>query len=117
MREPLVSLASAGVLSTIGFYLHDPHGVCGGQALFDPYSVEDYEEADLSGLRLLANPEACGTIEIAYVDRELALSIVEEDWLPLASPSLECTQGIANVSDNEDEQDEEERDEYNDDQT
>lgn len=116
MQQSLVLLAAAGVLADMTFSLHDSQGVCGATVTLDPYSVDDYEEADLSCLRLLVNSEACGSIELGYVDVALAQSIVGEDWLPLSSPSLQFRQGPANRSDNEDEKHQEDDDEYNDDQ-
>jgi hypothetical protein len=116
MHKPLVLLAAAGVLAEITFTLQDPQGVCGATALLDPWDIEDFEAVDLSRLRLVANREACGRIEIVCLDSELAQSIVGgEDWLPVASDSLEysVSQASQNVGD-ENERPEEETHEHND---
>jgi hypothetical protein len=92
MRKPLVTLTAAGVLSEIAFLLQDPQGVCGVAAAFHCYAVEEFEAVDLSALRLLANPESRGKLQIACVDGALAAAIVEAGWLPPASTFLDCRQ-------------------------
>jgi hypothetical protein len=90
MHEPLVLLAGAGVLSEITFSLNDPQGVCGVRVSLDPFDIEDFEEMDVSRLRLLANPEAVGSIEIVCPDIMFAAAIAGTAWLPDATDLLTC---------------------------
>ena len=115
MQKPLVILAAAGVLSEVSFHLHDPQGICGATATLDPYDIADFEEIDLSGLRLVANPEGCGSLRIVCLDGALVQQIVGEDWLPLSSATLECTQVNLDVSGNESDSRQEDNDEHDDD--
>jgi len=93
MHTSLVTLAGAGVLAQIAFELSDPSGVFGAVASLDPYDVEDFDEVDLSGLRLLANSQGRGRIEIVYRDAKLAEAMVDEGWLAaLATDVLEVTE-------------------------
>ena len=115
IQQPLVILAAAGLLSEVSFHLHDPQGICGATATLDPYDVADFEEVDLSGLRLVANPEGCGSLRIVCLDGALVQQIVGEDWLPLSSATLECTQVNLDVSGNESDSRQEDNDEHDDD--
>jgi hypothetical protein len=90
IRKPLVLLAAAGVLTEMTFSLQDTKGICGVRAMLDPYNVEDFAEMDLSRLRLLANPEACGSIEIVCQDSVFAAEITGTDWLPDATDVFSC---------------------------
>jgi hypothetical protein len=94
MQKPLVVLAAAGQLARITFHLQDPNGLIGVRAIFDPYDVSDFAEADLSSLRLLASPKVCGYIDIACLDAEFAAGLTGVQWLPLPSVSLSfaCSQ-------------------------
>ena len=87
----LVLLAAAGLLGEISFYLHDDQGACGVQVTISPFDVGDYEETDLSRLRLLANPEASGCIEVGCIDGACALEISGANWLPAPSEVLSCS--------------------------
>jgi hypothetical protein len=91
MQESLMFIAAAGLLSDITFTISDPQGSYGVQATISPYDVADYEEVDLSRLRLLANPEAPGSIEIGCVECAFAQEIAGTDWLPEATEVLSCT--------------------------
>jgi hypothetical protein len=121
MHDPLELLVGAGVLSEIRFSLTDSHGVCSVRAILDPYAVEDYEEVDLSGLRLLANSEACATIEIVCPDIVFAAEIAGTEWVPEATDLLTCALATQSDSDTdeempsptlEDEEEERDDDEY-----
>ena len=115
MRESLVHLAAAGLWGGISFSLQDDQGVCGVQVTIFPYEVGDYQASDLSRLRLLANPEACGSIEVGCLDGTLAHQIVGDDWLPPSSATLEYTQVDLKVSGNESDRHQEDNDEHDDD--
>jgi len=108
-------LVAAGELVELSFQMEDQTGVYGVRVLFDPYGVEDYEEVDLSSLRLLASSEACGQLDIICMDSEFVEGLVGANWLPDATDTL--TVALAYSTDNdaldEDEQGKEERDDDN----
>jgi hypothetical protein len=112
IQTSLVFLAAAGVLSEVSFHIHDVQGICGATATLDPYDVSDFVEVDLSPLRLLTNPDCWGSLRIVCLDGALVQQIVGDDWLPLPSPILECTQVNLNVSGSEYNSREEGNDEY-----
>jgi hypothetical protein len=114
MREPLVHLAAAGLIAAITFSLKDDQYICGVQVTISLYDVADYQEVDLSRLRLLANPEGCGRMQIVCLDGALVQSIVGAEWLPLSSAILECTQVNLGGNGEDSERRKEENDEYND---
>src|SRR5207237_1449038 len=70
------------------------------RAILDPYDVADFAAIDLSRLRLLASPKACGHIDIACLDTEFVEALVGAQWLPLPSVSLSfaCSQVTHNDS-------------------
>lgn len=115
IQKPLVFLVAAGLLSEVSFHMHDPQGICGATATLDPYDVADFEEVDLSQLRLVANPDGCGSLRIVCLDGALVQQIVGEDWLPLSSATLECTQVNRSVSGSESDSRQEGNDEHDDD--
>ena len=88
MNEPLRLLAAAGELAGLSFQMEDQNGVYGVRVLIDTYGVEDYEEVDLSGLRLLASAEACGHLHIVCLDSDFVQGLVGADWLPDATDTL-----------------------------
>jgi hypothetical protein len=110
MQKPLVFLAAAGVLAEMTFALHDQQGIYGAKAILDPDGIEDFEEVDLSRLRLAASSEASGRVEIVCLDGALTTAIVGEDWLPQASYFLEFNLVNTNISGEEIEGREEETD-------
>lgn len=91
MHKPLVFLAAAGLLSDMTFALTDEQGVCGAQATIVPDDVTDFEEADLSALRLLANSQAQGALEIGCIECGFTQEITGTDWLPEATDVLSCS--------------------------
>jgi hypothetical protein len=116
MHEPLVHLAAAGVLKGVSFFIEDSQGLCGIRVIIDLWEVSAFEEVDLSSLRLLANSEAPGTIEIALSDSAFAEEISGSDWLPEPSEFLLCTLVTDNETTDDVEQREEDGDEYDDDE-
>jgi hypothetical protein len=114
IQKPLVFLAAADVLSEVSFHLHDVKGISGATATFDPYDAADFEDADLSPLRLLANPDGRGSLRIVCLDSALAQSIVGTDWLPPSSATLECTQVNLHENGMDSKRFKEDNDEYND---
>lgn len=112
MYEPLCLLASAGALVAFSFQMEDPTGVFGVRVPIDSYGVGEYEEVDLSPLRLLASAEACGQLDIVCTDSEFVAGLVGVDWLPGATDAL--TVALRFTTDNNtmdaSEQREEERD-------
>jgi hypothetical protein len=88
MQKPLLSLIAAGVLSEITFALHDEDSVCGVTISFDSYNMKDFEEVDLSHLRLAASTTGTGSIEIVCLDGAVAEAVSQMDWLPPAHPNL-----------------------------
>jgi hypothetical protein len=114
IEKHLVHLAGAGLIAGITFFLQDDRFVCGIQASISLYECADYEKVDLSRLQFLANPEACGSLQIVCVDSALAQQILGEDWLPQSSAALECTQVNLKVSGNESDSHQEDNDEYDD---
>jgi hypothetical protein len=109
IHKPLVTLAGAGVLAQIAFELRDPSGVFGAVASLDLDDVEDFAEVDLSPLRLLANAQGHGRIEIVYRDDQVAQALVEDGWL--ASLATDCLEVTAASQDREGWED---TDEFND---
>jgi hypothetical protein len=88
MQKPLLSLLAAGALSEITFALHDEDSVCGVTVSFDVYNMEDFEEVDLSRLRLAAAPSGTGSIEIVCLEGAVTESFAQLDWLPPSQPTL-----------------------------
>ena len=84
--------------------------------IIDLWEVSAFEEVDLSSLRLLANNEAPGTIEIALSDRAFAEEISGSDSLSEPSEFLLCTLVTDNETTDDVEQREEDGDEYDDDE-
>jgi hypothetical protein len=92
LHPSLVTLAAAGVLAEIAFYLVDGQGSFGVSVTVDPYDVADYEAVDLSRLALVASSEAVGRLEIMCLNLPLARSIVGEgDLSSLATDALAVT--------------------------
>jgi hypothetical protein len=113
MNEPLRLLAAAGELAGLSFSMQDQTGIYGVRVLFDSYGVEDYEEVDLSGLRLLASAEACGHLHIVCLDSDFVQGLVGTDWLPDATDAL--TVALSFNTDNDSIDDPEPREEESDD--
>ncbi len=112
MHALLVKLASAGVLAEMTFALQDQQGICGARVILDPWDVSDFEEVDLSRLRLVANGETSGSVEIVCTDSAFAEAIVGTDFLPAPSAVLEWNLVNINISGNEIERREEDTDGY-----
>jgi hypothetical protein len=119
MHESLLLLAAAGALDELSFVMQDPNGVFGVRVIIDPYEVSDFEEVDLSTLRLLASPQALGQLDIVCQDSEFVEGLVGANWLPDATDTLSVTLrfNTDNDTDSNDvddsEQGEEERDDDN----
>jgi hypothetical protein len=90
MRPHLVLLAAAGLFADFTFSQQDDQCVCGVQVTISPYLVATYEKVDLSRLRLLANPEACASIEVWCREYVFAQEITGANWLPDTSAVLSC---------------------------
>jgi hypothetical protein len=88
IRKPLVCLVAAGVLSEITFAFHDEDSVCGVTVSFDAYNMEDFEETDLSRLRLVASPTGAVIMEIVCLDGAIAHAYINAEWLPPSHPRL-----------------------------
>jgi hypothetical protein len=114
MHEPLQLYAAAGVLEGVSLYYEDSQGLCGVKAIVDPWGISDFEEVDLSSLRLLATSEAPAVIEIALLDSAFAEEISGTQWLPAPSESLECRLVTASDTTDDMEQQEEDGDGYDD---
>jgi hypothetical protein len=119
LSEHLRLLASAGELVELSFQLEDEEGVYGVRVLFDPYSVEDYAEVDLSSLRLLSSSEALGQLTIVCLDSEFVEGLVGAHWIPDPTETLSVALHFSTDNDTENdaldesEQTEEERDDDN----
>jgi hypothetical protein len=111
-RETLLLLVSAGELAGISFSMQDPDGVCGVHVSIDPYGVADYEEVDLSTLRLLASPDASGQLDIVCFKGGFSEWLMAADWSHLSTDALSLSLrfGTNNDSIDDPEHSEEERD-------
>ena len=111
-RETLLCLVSAGELAGLSFQLEDSNGVCGVHVLFDPYDVSDYEEVDLCPLRLLANTDASGQLDLVCFKGGFSEWLMAADWSHLSTDalSLALRVGTDDESIDDPDQTEEERD-------
>ena len=111
-RETLLLLVSAGELAGISFQMETPNGVCGVHVIIDPYGVADYEEVDLSTLRLLASPDASGQLDIVCFAGGFSAGLMAADWSHLSTDALSLSLRFGTDNDivDESEQRKEDRD-------
>ncbi len=92
LENPLVTLASAGVLAGVGLTFRDGEERCGAEIFLDQDDVGEGEEADFSALRVLVSPEAEMALAIICQDSGLARKLVDRLLPRLSAETLDVAQ-------------------------
>lgn len=92
LEKPLLLLATAGVLAGLSLALQEGEETVGVVVRFDPDAVGEYEETDLSALRLIASAEAEPALEVLVVESALSRTLVDRLLPQLSAETLACCQ-------------------------
>jgi hypothetical protein len=88
IQKQLLSLVAAGSLCDLILAIHDFDSDCGVTISFEPYDMEEFEEVDLTRLRLAASTTGIGRIELVCLDGAVTDAFSQLEWLPPSHPNL-----------------------------
>jgi hypothetical protein len=92
IRNQLLSLISAGALSEVTFAFQEVDNVCGVTIIFDADNMDEFEEVDLSRLRLCASATGTGSVEFVCLESGVSEAFSQVEWLPPTYSSLAWSQ-------------------------
>jgi hypothetical protein len=92
LEKTLLLLAAAGVLAGLSLALQEGEETVRVVVRFDPDAVDEYEETDLSAVRLIASAEAEPALEVLVVESALSRTLVNRLLPQLSAETLACCQ-------------------------